>query len=294
MTFYQAIAYHFGVGGFLPQYAMPPLRVVWERDFNCFESPEAPTSAWCGPGGCGTGGKCPLAERLYLGSARAGPPYTNENRDEWDWWVMAHEFYHYFHHMFQAKKPTYGSGAKFAWTEGFATGMASASLLTKYSVQEVGSDANPAFVVENLDYNGEIVNGVPLQAVMPVNGEFSDGWVWRILWDLADPTSQQEPEPEDTFFKLGYNAYPDFDRVDGTGLVKLFDTLVGYLGGNQLAPNPALGNPDNNGRGPAGLELWDFLDGFLCRGHATEAELTPLVNEVMDHAYDYGGPIACP
>ncbi len=130
---------------------------------------------------------------------------------------------------------------------------------------------------------------------MPVDGEFSSGWVWRIVWDLADPTSQQLPEPEETFYKGGNpNTYPDFDEIDGTGLAKLFDTLVGYLGGNQLAPNPALGDPDVNGRGPPGLELWDFLDGFLCRGHATQAELSALVNGAQDHAYDFGGPLDCP
>lgn len=52
----------------------------------------------------------------------------------------------------------------------------------------------------------------------------------------------------------------------------------------------AFATPD---RGPEGVDLTDFLDGFICRGYGAEATVSPLVTE-RAFAYDFAGPATCP
>lgn len=52
----------------------------------------------------------------------------------------------------------------------------------------------------------------------------------------------------------------------------------------------AFATPD---RGPEGVDLTDFIDGFICRGYGAEATVAPLLTE-RAYAHDFAGPATCP
>ena len=65
--------------------------------------------------------------------------------------------------------------------------------------------------------------------------------------------------------------------------------LIFYLGGVK-----AMGtNPNYVDRGQEGLDLVDVLDGMVCRGHMTVAEVQVLYG-TMGFDYDGLGPATCP
>lgn len=211
----------------------------------------------------------------------------------------------------------------FAFDEGIACGMSAVLTGKPWDLREAGSDSNPTLTAESYDFNGVVELDqdsdelVRILAHMPDNGNYSSGWVARIVWDLADPTSLDRGE-----FKDGFNAcdpvdaaenkwencvevgsFGEFDQVDGGFSVLMSDVLFNYLGDGLLPANPALGDITTNSRGPKevingqdvyGSDLTDLLDGVVCRGHASKTELSSLINVVMAFDYQWDGPVSCP
>ena len=86
--------------------------------------------------------------------------------------------------------------------------------------------------------------------------------VMSLLWDLADSDNEDHDE---------------FDRMRPA----IYDVMFKYL--------PREGFTD---RGPTGVDLTDFLDGWFCRGWARDTSMQLL----LDHygfTYDFAGPSGC-
>ena len=102
------------------------------------------------------------------------------------------------------------------------------------------------------------------QAAAPDAGALAPELVAAVLFDLADGIDAEASDPVDA-------------RRQG-----VYDVLFNRLRGANLAD-----------RGPAGVDLTDFLDGFVCRGYGAEATLAPILDE-RAYAYDFAGPATCP
>ena len=299
---------------------MPELVVWYERDDALHH-----TSYTCAAADVGNYNVCALGAGVYIVSDIDGV----DNRDEWELTTLLHEFVHYLGIHFMVNDPISDvwNGDKprwmFAFDEGIAYGMSSALTGKPWDVRESGPDHSPGIDAENYDFNGvrkradDTNEWTSVQAHMPLIGDYSSGWVARIIWDIADPTGVDEPEPATRFsdcdLVMGTDNkwenctpevdYGNFDVIDGKYATIVADSLFNYMGGELLPANPALGDITSNGRGPAveiggvlvyGSDLFDLLDGLMCRSQATQAELTPLINQAMDFQYQYDGPANCP
>jgi hypothetical protein len=247
----------------------------------------------------------------------------------WGWraFAHAHEVSHYFHRKFL--RDNGGSYGRFG--EPMANFNA-AAILGLEGVNRWSIAAN-TWVVESMDLNGYADgNAYFKQARMDffpdtaaaaaacsgatqggtsccdvgggVDGKgdcrmaHSQGWDWRIYYDLHDPTSAQAAEPTYTVYVDGDPGKPvfvqGFDLIDGRGGNndpaddEMMDVLVNYLGAN-----PA--NPKYEDRGMSGIDLVDVLDGMVCRGHMTQGTGAKLLNQMMGYGYDFDPPSAtCP
>jgi hypothetical protein len=68
----------------------------------------------------------------------------------------------------------------------------------------------------------------------------------------------------------------------GAGVSPIFDVVQSYLPSATMAD-----------RGVAGVDLVDFLDGWLCLGHSDEALVDEVVKDDLRFPYDFDGPTGC-
>ncbi|MBW4431258.1 MAG: hypothetical protein KME28_05885 [Pelatocladus maniniholoensis HA4357-MV3] len=229
-----------------------------------------------------------------------------------------HETSHYFQRLFLRQNPDYGR-----FGEGLAN-VQSAIIRKSQWITTTGTD-----LVENLDVNARMAcwngtewnpridtpsqfnectnsGGIPgfPQAVVWSNNLASAGWFQRIVWDLVDGGTS-EPEPLTTFIIPNQSPnncgnaceFGQFDKITGSGTstppssLAINDVLIYYLGGNG-----ALGtNPNYVDRGLPGLDITDFLDGMICRGHISASAANELVATAMGLNYEAeGSPTSCP
>jgi len=224
----------------------------------------------------------------------------------WNRFAHIHETSHYFQHHY-LRNASYGRiGEPLANTQALAI---------------MGShwfDKNIAF--ENIDVQANYpdcddAEGSCVEAFQQADWEFctgettqndgpchvEGGWTQRALWDLIDGDHLSEAEPLTVYLSDSTHeehAYGQFDHFDGGGghahstdaddhLIN--DVLIYYVGVDSFDDT----NPDYQDRGIARVDLVDILDGMLCRGHISEAQLDEIVNGAMDFGYDFGGPDNC-
>jgi hypothetical protein len=227
-----------------------------------------------------------------LACAEIPGEFMGGDRDDFDSPVQLHEFGHFLqHHLTRAESCTHGAAApRSAWCEGSPTAVGQTVLASPfYYDRTFNGDGVEVFGVYSVDQN---TGGTNNQALMPVCGEYSDGWVWRLLWDFLDPPSAVPlqlvwnwggplppsgavPEPV-TVAAGGVNFGSDFDRLGNIKLV--MEVLRDHLGVDHPAP------PD---RGPAGPDLVDFLDGWFAQGGGQGLDILTLAFEVMRFDYDF-------
>lgn len=234
-----------------------------------------------------------------------------DNPDQKDEWTLTHEAFHWFQDMFMVKLDGNSSGAGFAWSAGFGEGFASMMHGNMRSEPWMFIAAKNVFGAEHLDFQGNFteagaiadnwVPALPFDLYATTGDAGSGGWSWRILWDFFDDS---DVEPGTVFARFdddGSNtigvsnpATQNFGSgFDTIGTAAMFqDVLVRYLGGNHMPANasrPALAT-----RGDAGLDMTEFLDGILCRGHLEWEDMEPIVLDMMDFAYNPdGAPLSC-
>jgi hypothetical protein len=181
-----------------------------------------------------------------------------EDTDEYDAAVISHEYGHYL--AWAASRDDTPGGAhdgtptdsRLAWSEGLATFL---------SLHLLGQD-----VYVDTRETGTLVRDPEQfqEQADPTGGlaqDVSEFLVLGLLWDVVDPVSG----PEDPM------ARPVTDVIA---------VLTGYL------PSSALEN-----RGRWGVDLVDFLDGWLCQGLGDAAGLGTLLDGVS-FPYDFAGPAA--
>lgn len=193
---------------------------------------------------------------------------------EWSPFAVLHETGHYFDGgiLVEGGLDNYGR-----WGEPMANLRAGMILGTPWKIPSNNGWA------ENMDVQGNWSEGAG-EVVLPDlpasnhAGGPSQGWTWRILWDLHDGV---EPEPMD--FGFG-----DFDQWDGGG--GSTDPLAHAINGvvmEYLPQRDGTVHPDYEDRGQAGPDLVDMLDGLACLYGMNHLQLGTLLNEVMGYPYDF-------
>lgn len=254
------------------------------------------------PGNC-AGTSCYSGQTITVGAGAKNPDHKDE-------WTLAHESYHWFQDMFMAKFD--GNAGSNAWAGAFGEGFASMmqrELLTttwvfKMFEAGVGEAENPDFqgnFKEAGGVKGNWKEALPLDLYAVTGDQGSGGWSWRILSDFFDGS---ETEVHGTFTRYTSDgaiasANPTMTNFgtafDTVGSAAMFqDVIVRYLGGHFMPANAS--RPDLDSRGEVGLDMTEFLDGILCRGHEDWVDMEPLVLDMMDfQAYDpNSGPPSCP
>ena len=228
----------------------------------------------------------------------------------WSEFGLQHEMGHYLHNYWTAD----GLGLYGRFGEPMANVHAASVSKTSWMA---------AYSAENLDYNGSTQQAqmnfytspndpdIPVakcpdgdswccsKAKNPVNWTDEDpdshacmmtesqGWYWRIFYDLADGTGPEPVNylnPDNPNFDLINGYLETSDPLDDA----IMDVVLKYLGGQNL---PA--NPDYVDRGIPHSDVVDVLDGMMCRGHMSEMQATDLLHGVMSFEYDFDGPEYC-
>lgn len=287
-------------------YVMPWARARWERDW-CPE-PSLPSSQF------NTGdGVIEICSADGIGE-------VSVNRDEWDPFVILHEYFHWVQHEFMRG----GIGAPYTdrrrdMLEGYAAVLPALVQGNEWRTERhSGGDASNlyganSFTAENLDFNGNTDDNnkrwlpIDLWGSEPectentigncsVLASSTGGWAWRTLWDFADPDEFTMEEPYTAYVRGPQGgAQLNLAAHDEIGDLSLWlDLLTGYLGGGYLPTNPAMQDLD---RGLPGMEIVEYIDGIVCRDNGVDlADVDVLVSDVMDfRQYEpIGAPIACP
>ncbi len=191
--------------------------------------------------------------------------------------------------MTRAEACTHGvNEPRSAWCEGAPTAIGQTILGSPfYYDRTFSADGVESLIVQSVDQN---TGGSNNQAEMPVCGPYSDGWVWRLLYDFFDPKSSSidqivwnwappanvAPEPV-TVSDEGVHFGANFDRIGNIKAV--MDVLAQYMSVDDPTP------PD---RGPAGPEFVDFLDGWIAQGNGQQLDILTLAFNVMTLGYDFG------
>jgi len=145
-----------------------------------------------------------------------------------------------------------------AWTEGVATFFACAAMDARWYV-----NSRPAGVYLVLDAETPDTPFGLGTSTGDLFGDLSAALVAALLWDLADQPPATEP-------------WDAAEQPRG-----IFDAVFNYF------PRPDF--PD---RGVEGVDLVDFLDGWVCRGWGQH----PAVQAAADHyayPYDFAAPVDC-
>lgn len=187
------------------------------------------------------------------------------DRDEYDDMVILKEFFKLI--LDRVSKDSHPGGVHHwtrdlptrAWTDGVATFFACTAMETRWYV-----NSRPAGVYLVLDAEEPDSPFAAETSTGDLFGDLSGALVTALLWDLADAPLAPE----------------DWDAVDGMSR-GIFDAVFNYF------PRPDF--PD---RGVEGVDLVDFLDGWVCRGWGAH----PAIQASTDHygfPYDFAPPIDC-
>ncbi len=286
-------------------YAMPWAKARWERD-------------WCPDVDLATS-QFNSGDGIIEICSADGIGESGVNRDEWDPFVILHEYFHWVQHEFMRG----GVGAAYSdrrrdALEGFAVVLPALVRGNEWRTERhKGGDANNiyganSFTAENLDFNGNTSGTkrwlpIDLWGMEPqctedtvddcsVHASSAGGWAWRILWDIADPDEFTMVEPYVAYVRgpqgvilLSLVAHDEFGDLS-----LWLDLLTGYLGGGYIETNPMLSNLD---RGLPGMEIVEYIDGVVCRENGVVlADINVVTHDVMDfRQYEpIGAPISCP
>jgi len=181
------------------------------------------------------------------------------DRDEYDDMVIAREFFKFaLNELSRDSHPGDESDGRRddptrSWTEGAATFFAADIGASRYYV-----DSRPmsVYLVDDLE-------AMPSPYAYGLEGDqLSRYLVMALLWDLADSDNE------------------DWDLINRMRHA-VYDVLFSYL--------PSQAYVD---RGPTGVDLTDFLDGWVCRGWGLHEELQVLLDH-YEFVYDFAGPSGC-
>jgi hypothetical protein len=184
-----------------------------------------------------------------------------DDTDEYDNAVISHEFGHYL--AWAVSRDDTPGGAhdgtptdpRLAWSEGLATWI---GLILLDETIYIDTKATGATVRDPEDM------GWDADPAGPLDQDLSEFVVLESLWDMTDPV-----DATDTMAR----PVPD-----------VLDVLTGYLRSANMAD-----------RAHPGVDLVDFLDGWLCQGQGDAAALASLVVDGQGFPYDFAGPAApCP
>ena len=182
------------------------------------------------------------------------------DRDEYDDMVILKEFFKFA--LTTLGRDSHPGGAvdgrrddqRRAWSEGVAEFFASDTLSSRYFVN---SRPLGVYVVDDLE-------AMPTPFAFAVKGaKLSPYLVSAFLWDVADSNNEE---------------WDPIDRMRNG----IYDVLFTYFPSDDYAD-----------RGATGVELGDFLDGWICREWGVEPELQTLLVEHYDFEYAFDGPRTC-
>lgn len=242
---------------------------------------------------------------IYVGS---GP----DNKDEFDEWALTHECFHWFQDMFMAKLNGNESSSPYAWAGAFGEGFASTMPaimrgdVWTYTYLKGWADAGLIEFQGSFTEAGGIPDNwfpaLPFDLYNTENDKANGGWSGRILWDFFDDS---DIEPEREFARYDDDGSSDISvsnptvvdygiQFDDIGSASAFqDVIVRYLGGNYMPANSY--RPSLDSRGSLGLDMTEFLDGMICRGHYEWEDMEYIVFDMMDFNYDFtNAPSSCP
>jgi hypothetical protein len=267
---------------------LPALDVVYERDES-------------------SGGSRYSGDTAYIQSSPDDPmtAKSEEDRDDFDVYIHLHEF---MHHAVSELTLAGGGGhncvpPRTAFNEGIAQVLA--QFVHGAVIQGTGGPVwhdctadppNSSCRPESMDWNTrQNMTQADWFDACSDPSLYSDGWVWRTVWDLMDGTSGEVPEPITNIDVAGDDVvFVEFGQFDGfeANPKGVCGVLVEYLG-----DDPENGALDEDARGAEGVDLVDFLDGWLCLGKGSATpEFQTFLDDVMNFpgGYDSGGaPGSC-
>jgi hypothetical protein len=272
-----------------------------------------------------------LATAFYAAKKNPGfiwIPGPKCRQGDFGWYsqAVAHEMSHYFQFQFLRQTPEYGR-----FGEGMANAQSAAIMGSKWVTSRPATDQvhYVDLQVESLDYASRATcrKGSQLSAVdtesqatgcangggvltFPQPAAWSkaqdhdpgtnQGWVGRIAWDLIDGAGA---EPLHTFSPCVVSPDPcdvgQFDSFSGGGAdnrrdpptaLAINDVLIWYLGGQRAQGL----NPHYVDRGLDGIDVVDLLDGMVCRGHMTTAQVGSIMTAMGMSYSGSGAPKICP
>lgn len=193
---------------------------------------------------------------------------------EWSPFAVVHETGHYFdgYVLVDGGLDNYGR-----WGEPMANVRAAIILGDSYR-----TPSNSGWA-ENMDVQGNWseVEGEIVLPDLPLSnhaGGPSQGWVWRILWDLHDGVGA---EP----IAFGYGNFDQWDG--GGGSASPLHHLINGVVMEYLPQNDGSVHPDYIDRGQPGPDLVDMLDGFVCLYGLSHLHLETMLDDMMGYDYDY-------
>ncbi len=183
----------------------------------------------------------------------------DEDRDEYDDMIIAREFFKFaLNELARDSHPGDVSDgrrddARRSWTEGVTSFLAGDITGSRYFV-----DSRPlgVYIVDDLEDMRS-----PF-AFRTIDDALSRYLVMALMWDLADSDNE------------------DWDTVDRARNA-VYDVLFTYLA-----------DPAWVDRGRTGVDLTDFLDGWMCRGWG-QREALELLFDYHQISYDFAGPTNC-
>ena len=187
------------------------------------------------------------------------------DRDEYDDLVIMREFFKFtLDQVSRENSPggasdgTRGHPAR-AWTEGVSTFFACDASGTKTYI-----DSRPlgVYVFHDLEAMDSPFSYRTDNDAM--TGPVSEYLVFGMLWDMADGITADESQDNMNSMSTG-----------------IYDVIFNYLPADHFQD-----------RGPEGVDLVDFLDGWLCRSWGQEAAMSGLLNERI-FPYDFAPPANC-
>jgi hypothetical protein len=179
--------------------------------------------------------------------------------DEYDDLVLLHEYGHFWQYLYSRSDSPGGSHSsqsqvdpQLAWGEGSATYFGNLAKGTSLYLDTIATGIGVRSDIESL------ASTVPLGTSDGTqSGNHSEALVSAVLWDLTDSTNEAK------------------------------DTLASRNG--VFSALAYLKSASFSDRATAGADLVDFLDGWFCRGHASEGDATTGVrgNAIGLHQFNY-------
>lgn len=189
----------------------------------------------------------------------------DEDRDEYDDMVILKEFFKSVVDQLSGDDNPGGlydstrDDPRRAWSEGVSTFFACDALSSPHFVN---SRPEGVYVVD--DVEDMLSPFAFFSSTNTIDGEISPYLVSALLWDLRDEAGGEDHDALDTLSKA------------------IYDVVFNYFGSGHYRD-----------RGVLGVDLVDFLDGWLCRGWGRKEALEVLVSQHHQLPYDFAGPTDC-